>query len=72
MNFKKKAVTIPVSDAGTIHVRVEYEMDAQFVADMINTGFNTFARFTALTEGRPDPGPNPQPEALNGKEKGSS
>ena len=58
--------------AGMIHVRVEYEMDAKFIADLINTGFNTFARYTALDEGRPDPGPNPQPEAPNGKKESSS
>ena len=58
--FKKaKAKQLPqsVNGVGRLHVHVEYTLDAQFISELLDTGFDSYNRFVALASGLPDPGP---------------
>jgi hypothetical protein len=52
MKFKKTVNTPSAKPVGKLHVRVEYELDAQFISDIIDTGFVTASRITQLMEGK--------------------
>jgi hypothetical protein len=52
--FQFKTSKPSARPAGKLHVRVEYELDAQFISELIDTGFLTYARVMRIASGKED------------------